>query len=119
MMQITPLCTDAQEQDCADLLAHSDPWLTLGFGREQLLRTVRLPDRERYVAYVGEQLAGLLLLNLQGTFAGYIQTIGVAADFRGQGGGAELMGFCEKRIFRAHPQVVRGVSGVKAAAPRV
>jgi len=118
MMHITPLCTVAQEQACADLLAHSDPWLTLGYGREQLLRTVRLPERERYVAYIGEQLAGLLLLNLQGTFAGYIQTIGVAAALRGQGCGTELMAFAEERIFRDHANVFLCVSAFNGAARR-
>ena len=117
-LAITPLADDAQERDCADLMATSDPWLTLGYGLEDLLRTVRLPGRERYVAHVDGRFAGFLLLNLHGTFAGYIQTIGLAPQFRGTGLGAQLVAFAEQRIFREHPNVFLCVSSFNQAARR-
>lgn len=106
------------ERDCAALMAESDPWLRLGYGFEDLLRTVRLPGREAYVAQVDAQFAGFLLLNLQGTFAGYIQTIGLAAQFRGLGYGTRLMAFAEQRIWRDHQNVFLCVSSFNQAARR-
>ena len=117
-MQVTPLDGEAQERDCAALMAASDPWLTLGYGFEDLLRTVRLPGRERYVAHVDGQFAGFLLLNLHGTFAGYIQTIGLAPQCRGSGLGAQLVAFAEQRIFRDHQNVFLCVSSFNHAARR-
>ena len=119
MISVSPLTTDAHEQDCADLMVASEPWLTLGYGRDALLRTVRAPGRERYVAHVGDRFAGFLLLNLEGSFAGYIQTIGVAAEFRGQGHGSQLMDFAEQRIFRDHANVFLCVSSFNAGARKL
>ena len=117
-MHVTPLDGEAGERDCAALMVASDPWLTLGYSFEDLLCTVRLPGRERYVAHVDGQFVGFLLLNLHGTFAGYIQTIGVAPQFRGSGRGAELVAFAEQRIFRDHPNVFLCVSSFNHAAHR-
>lgn len=117
-MDITALCDEAQERDCAALMAASDPWRTLGQDYDSLLRTVRLPGRERYVAHVDGRFAGFLLLNLQGTFAGYIQTIGLAPEFRGRGHGAQLLDFAEQRILREHQNVFLCVSSFNQAGRR-
>ncbi len=117
-MDITKLSDEAQERDCAALMAASDPWRTLGQDHESLLRTVRLPGRERYVAHVDGRFAGFLLLNLQGTFAGYIQTIGLAPQFRGQGHGTQLLAFAERRILREHQNVFLCVSSFNQAGRR-
>lgn len=119
MIIVSPLTTEAQELACADLMVTSDPWLTLGYQRDALLCTVRAPGRERYVASVGDRFAGFLLLNLEGTFAGYIQTIGVAPEFRGEGCGSELLAFAEKRIFRDHANVFLCVSSFNAGARKL
>lgn len=108
----------AQEHDCAAMMAASDPWRTLGQDYDSLLRTVRLPGRERHVARVGGRFAGFLLLNLQGTFAGYIQTVGLAPEFRGQGWGEQLLAFAEARILRDHQNVFLCVSSFNQAARR-
>ena len=100
------------------MMAASDPWLTLGYGADALLRTVRLPGRERYVAHVDGRFVGLLLLDLHGSFAGYIQTIGLAPEFRGQGHGAQLVAFAEQRIFRDHQNVFLCVSSFNRAGRR-
>ena len=113
---ITPLDGEAQERDCAALMAASDPWLKLGQDFEALLRTLRLPGRERYVAHANGRLAGFLLLNLQGTFAGYIQTVGVAPEFRGRGYGTRLIAFAEQRILRDHQNVFLCVSSFNRTA---
>jgi ribosomal-protein-alanine N-acetyltransferase len=117
-IRITPLCGEEQERDCAAMMAASDPWRTLGQDYESLLRTVRLPGRERYVAHVDGRFAGFVLINLQGTFAGYIQTIGLAPEFRGRGLGAQLLAFAELRILRDHQNVFLCVSSFNRAGRR-
>ena len=118
-INISPMLSGAQEQACAEMMAASDPWQTLGFDLPAALRIVCASDRERYVAHVDGRLAGLLLLNLHGTFAGYIQIIGIAPEFRGQGCGSALLGFAEERIFRDLHNVFLCVSSFNHAARRL
>ncbi|HYX26131.1 MAG TPA: GNAT family N-acetyltransferase, partial [Thermoanaerobaculia bacterium] len=61
-------------------------------------------------------LAGFLILNLQGAFVGYIQTVCVAPELRGTGVGTALVGFAEDRIFREHPNVFLCVSSFNERA---
>ena len=120
--QISPLASDTQAQACAALMAVSEPWLTLGYGYTSLLRTMRTAGRECYLAHNegGEGgLAGFILLNLHGTFVGYIQTLCIAPDFRGQGCGSQLVAFAEQRIFRDHPNVFLCVSSFNHSARKL
>lgn len=117
-LDIQPLAGEMQEHACAALMAVSDPWRTLGYDVDALLRTVRLPGRERYVAHVDGRFAGFLFLNLQGTFAGYIQTVGLAPEFRSQGYGEKLLAFAEQRILRDHQNVFLCVSSFNHDARR-
>lgn len=119
LMRVTPMQGQAREEACADLMAATDPWRTLGFPRASLLRTLRADGRERYIAQVGDQLAGFLLLYLHGTFAGYLQTICIAPQFQGQGYGSELVGFAEERIYRDHANVFLCVSAFNTGARRL
>lgn len=112
MIAITfrPVATDDEAQACAALMAASERWLTLGFHYPALLRTVRAPGRECCLAHVEARLAGFIILNLEGTFVGYLQTICVAPEYPGQGCGSQLGALAEDRIFRDHPNVFLCVS---------
>ncbi|BDU72840.1 GNAT family N-acetyltransferase [Mesoterricola silvestris] len=117
-LSILPLQAGADAEACAALLASSEPWRTLGLGQAALLAQIQDPGRERYVARMGDRLAGYLALTLQGAFVGYVQTICVAPGFRNLGLGAELIAFAEARIFRDHPNVFLCVSAFNHGARR-
>lgn len=118
MLAITfrALATDGDAQACAALMAESPPWTTLGYDYPTLLRTVANPARECYLADVGARLSGFILLNLQGPFSGYVQSICVAPQFRSQGCGSQLIAFAEDRILRDHPNVFLCVSAFNHGA---
>jgi ribosomal protein S18 acetylase RimI-like enzyme len=97
-------------------MAASDPWRTLGIPYNACLATASAANRERYVAYVGETFAGFVILNLQGAFVGYLQTIAVVPQFRSQGVGAALVRFAEERIFKDFANVFICVSGFNTRA---
>ncbi|MBI4913703.1 MAG: GNAT family N-acetyltransferase [Acidobacteria bacterium] len=101
---------------CAALLASSDPWLTLGRGLRHLLPVLKDPHRERFAAWEGKGLAGVLVLNLHGAFVGYVQILAAAPSFRGRGVGRELLRFAEARIFREHRNVFLCVSDFNTRA---
>jgi ribosomal-protein-alanine N-acetyltransferase len=118
-LDVHPLATDAEVKACAAIMSSSEPWVTLKRGYETSLRLLRDPSRERYVARVEERLAGILVLNLQGAFVGYLQTICIAPEFRGRGLGSALIAFAEERIFREHPNVFLCVSSFNHSARRL
>lgn len=97
------------------MMAATDPWITLGRGYDACLEVVRRPDREVYVADDGN-VRGFIIINMQGAFVGYIQTICVAADARSSGIGSRLIAFAEARIFRDSPNVFLCVSSFNTRA---
>src|SRR5271155_1909577 len=110
---------DAVDADfCADVMAGSEPWITLRRTREYALERVKDPNREVYVAVAGEQLAGFVILSMGGPFRGYLQTIGVAAELRNRGIGRRLIAFTEKRVFREAANVFLCVSSFNPGAQR-
>jgi ribosomal protein S18 acetylase RimI-like enzyme len=116
---IRPLETREEAESCAGMMAGTDPWITLRLGHDACLRVLLDETRERYVAYEGERLAGVLILNLKGSFVGYIQTVCAAPEYRGQGVGTALVAFAEERIFREHRNVFICVSDFNPGARRL
>src|SRR5262245_11167587 len=100
-------------------MSESEPWITLRRGYLDSLRILLDENRERYVAYRGDQLAGFLILNMHGAFVGYIQTVCIAHDLRGQGIGSELVAFAEQCIFRDHANVFMSVSSFNDGARKL
>jgi ribosomal protein S18 acetylase RimI-like enzyme len=116
---IRPLETREEAESCAGMMAGTDPWIRLRLGHDACLRVLLDETRERYVAYEGERLAGVLILNLKGSFVGYIQTVCAAPEYRGQGVGTALVAFAEERIFREHRNVFICVSDFNPGARRL
>lgn len=83
---------------CADMMAATDPWITLGMDKTRCLTAFDGPCKEVYSLWYDGQLAGFVVLQLCGTFRGYIQTLLVAEAFRGRGLAVELLNFCEAHI---------------------
>ena len=86
-------------------MAESEPWLTLGRGYESALTLLRDPSREVYVAHDQRGIAGFLILCMIGAFVGYIQTVAIQPDRRGQGLVTKLIAFAERRILAEYPNV--------------
>lgn len=101
------------------MMTQSEPWLTLGRSYEGSLAILQNPMKERYVALVGGQVAGFLILDMRGPLTGYIQTICVRPDLRGHGIGTGLIAWAEERIGRESPNVFMCVSSFNEAAQRL
>ena len=118
-LAIRPLGAPAEAAACARMMAASEPWITLRRNDEACLRVVLDERRERHVAWAGDEIAGFVVLNLQGAFVGYVQAVCVAPAFRGRGVGTALLRFSEERIFRDHPNVFICVSDFNPGARRL
>lgn len=108
----------ADAEWAARVMVVSEPWLTLAISHERSLRLLSDGSRERYLAKVQGQRAGFLVISMQGAFVGYVQLLGVAAEFRGQGVGRALIEHAEQRIFRETPNVFICVSDFNREAQR-
>ncbi len=103
----------------AELMANSEPWLTLGRGRADALKLLRNPRKQCFLVRSGGERAGLLVLDLNGPLGGYIQTIGVAPEMRGRGIGSAALSWAERLIFKTHRNVLLCVSSFNRAAQRL
>lgn len=116
---ISPLCNTTEAEVCAQMMSNSEPWLTLRRDYVTSLKILTDPTREVYVATVAGESVGFILLNMRGAFVGYIQTLCVASQWRGQGIGSRLIAFAEERIFKETPNVFICVSSFNPDARRL
>ena len=113
---IRRLAGDDEARACATIMATSEPWITLLRDYDSSLATVSDPNRETYVAVDSSGVVGFVILNMQGPFIGYIQSIAARADRRGDGLGSRLIAFAEERILRETPNVFLCVSSFNPRA---
>lgn len=100
-------------------MAASEPWLTLRRTYDEGLKILTDPEREVYVAFVGSEVVGFIILQMKGAFVGYIQTVGVLPGWRDQGIGSRLIEFAENRIFGESPNVFICASSFNEGAQRL
>jgi len=96
--------------ECADLMSKTDPWITLQRDYASCLEAMNGNYKEVFVARRNRELLGFIVLQMQGAFKGYIQSVCVAPDEQGAGIGTSLIQFAEKRIFLVSPNVFMLVS---------
>jgi [ribosomal protein S18]-alanine N-acetyltransferase len=118
-LAIRPVGSAAEREVCAKLMTESEPWRTLRRDFETALALVSDPTRETYWIEQAGSWAGFLLLYLQGPFRGYIQTICLVPEVRGQGLGTAVLRWAEERIFRESPNVFLCVSDFNTGALRL
>jgi ribosomal-protein-alanine N-acetyltransferase len=118
-LKIRRLADNREAEECARLMANTDPWITLGRGYDACARVIQDPTREVYVAENESGIAGFIVLCMVGAFVGYIQTVLVAPDQQGQGIGSKLVGHAEERIFSESPNAFLCVSSFNSGARRL
>jgi ribosomal protein S18 acetylase RimI-like enzyme len=116
---ITKLETEYQASQCAQMMAHSEPWITLRRDYPTALKMLQDTSREIYVGLIGEQVVGFIILVMHGPFRGYIQTVGVMPKWRNRGIGTNLIEFAERRILREAPNVFMCVSSFNEQAHKL
>jgi len=101
---------------CARMMAATDPWIRYGMDYQLCLTSFEGDYREIYILEIGKEIAGFVILQMAGTFKGYIQTLCVDSKKRGQGLGKKLLQFCEERILEISPNIFICVSEFNVGA---
>lgn len=118
-LTIRPLNSEPERQECARLMSRTEPWVTLGRTFEDSLALFNDSLKESYGAFWEKELEGFLVLDLNGPFKGYIQSICVMEPFRNNGIGHKLIRFAEERIFDFSPNVFICVSDFNPHAQKL
>jgi ribosomal protein S18 acetylase RimI-like enzyme len=114
---VRPIAGDDEVRACAEIMASSEPWITLGRTLERSLEIASDHDSQEIYVAVGEgTVIGFVILVMHGAFIGYIRTIAVHESWRSRGLGRCLVAFAEERIFRESPNVFLCVSSFNPRA---
>ena len=95
---------------CAGIMSRTDPWVKLGMDHAQCLKSFEGSFREVFLLKNEYEIMGFVIMQPQGTFKGYIQTIAVDENYRGEGYGTLLLQFCEDHILQYSPNIFICVS---------
>ena len=96
-LQISP-ARESELEWCAQLMAGTDPWITLRRDIQQCRAVLHRPGSELFVAREAGQAVGFILVNPYGCAgSAYINSIVVVEGARGRGIGAQLLGFAERQ----------------------
>ena len=98
------------------MMADSEPWIRLERGYEESFDIIVDPSREVFLAWIGEEIVGFVIIEMSGTFKGYIKSICVSPEHRNKGIGSTLMHNVEERIFSETPNVFLLVSSFNTSA---
>ena len=101
---------------CAKIMLGTDPWIKLGLSYEQCLKAFEGKFREVFLLKNEKEIMGFVIIQPQGTFKGYIQTIAINETYRGSGYGTQLLQFCEDRILKYSPNIFICVSSFNHGA---
>ncbi len=97
----TPI-SDEQALAVAEILAASEPWLTLKFSAASLARYLTREDAALrcYAISVGDDLAGGVCVRYPWLRGPYIELLGLAPTYRGKGIGKQVLAWAEAEARR-------------------
>ena len=98
------------------MMADSEPWIRLERGYEASFEIIVEPSREVFLAWIDDEIVGFVIIEMNGTFKGYIKSICVSPNQRRKGIGSSLMQYAEERIFSETPNVFLLVSSFNSSA---
>jgi [ribosomal protein S18]-alanine N-acetyltransferase len=111
---------DADHEWAAQLMANSEPWLTLRRALEGCRAALRRPGTELFIIRDGEQRLGFVLLAEHGLAGSpYIASIAVDESARSRGVGSALLRFAEEKYRNSHQHIFLLVSSFNLRARRL
>ena len=117
-LNIRRVSTREENLSCAEIMATSEPWITLGMDADHVIGTFNDPLNELYAAWIKDEIVGTIVLQTKGAFSGYLKSIAVKPAWRGKKLGATMMEFIEKEIFSTCANLFLCVSSFNTEAQK-
>ena len=105
-------------EECAFIFSKNEPWISLHMEKSYFTSIISNPINETYAIKKEHKIAGVIILQLNGPFPGYVKSIVIDSDFSGKGLGRMLLEFAEKRIFEEYQNVFLCVSSFNTEAKK-
>ena len=116
---IRPLKSNVEKKECARIMSESEPWITLKFDFDMIITILNDPINEVYVMFIDSEFVGFSIVQMKGSFVGYIKTIVIKPSWRNKHLGEKFIEYLESRIFEVHPNVFLCVSSFNLNAKRL
>ncbi len=104
---------------CAALMASNEPWITLQRTYEDSITLLTEALSEVYLLKQGQDRIGFIMIKMKGSFTGYIQTILLLEQVRGNGIGEAAIRYIEDLIFNVYPNVFICASSFNLGAQKL
>lgn len=108
--------TEKEKKACAEILASSETWITLGISMDYIMDILNDPLYEVFAARVKDEIVGTMVIHTKGAFSGYLKSIGLKKEWRGQNIGMQMMEYIEKEIFKNYKNLFLCVSSFNVDA---
>lgn len=110
--------TEKEKVICAEIMAGTEPWITLGMSSCHLRDSMNDSLNKVFAAYVQDEIVGTFVIQTEGAFSGYLKSIAVKSDWRGKNLGTIMMTFIENEIFSSCANLFLCVSSFNSDAQR-
>jgi ribosomal-protein-alanine N-acetyltransferase len=101
------------------LMVSMEPWISLEVGLEMAIKLLSDKTKSLYVAALGEELQGIMLLDLTGPFKSYIHILCVAVQWQGKGLAKQFIDLAEHAAFKISPNLFICVSDFNPRAKKL
>ena len=109
-LNIRRISSEREKTACAEILAGSETWITLGIPMDYIMNILNDPLYEVFAAYVKDEIVGTMIIHTKGAFSGYLKSIAVKAGWRGKKLGEQMMEYIEMEIFSSYENLFLCVS---------
>jgi [ribosomal protein S18]-alanine N-acetyltransferase len=117
-IQILP-ASDNDKQWAAELMASTDPWVTLGRTLEQCNMVTLDTTNHVFIAWKENERAGMIILQDKGVAGSpYIKSIAIDATYRNRGIGKLLLQFAEDHYLSSSRHLFLCVSSFNTSAQK-
>ncbi len=99
-------------------MSNSEPWTTLHMSFEKLMYNLNDAINEVYVVLIKEEVIGVIIIQTQGAFSGYLKSIALKKEWQGKGFGEIMMNFFEQKAFKTSENAFLCVSSFNTKAQK-
>ncbi|MDF1576510.1 MAG: GNAT family N-acetyltransferase [Bacteroidales bacterium] len=115
-LNIIRISTEKEKTACAEIMAGSEPWITLGIYMDHIMKILNDPLHEVFAAYIKDEIVGSMVIHTKGAFPAYLKSIAVKQGPGGQELVEQMMDFIENEIFSTYKNLFLCVSSFNTEA---